>query len=539
MGFLFVKSTLSKNPQKIFEQEQKHNLPSVGERIRKMCEELGPTFVKLGQILSTRTDIVTENVAKQLQKLQDSVAPFSYEEALGVIETELGDTVDKLFAQFDPVPLASASVSQVYRAKLYSGADVVVKVQRPNIRESIDVDLGILEKLARLVDKYSKYGQLYDFSGMVAEFRRVMEQETDFTKEGENTDYFRESVANQKDIRVPRIKWVYTTPKVLTMDYVNGVKINDIAALTAENADTSQIAYTFTDSLITQILENGVFHADPHPGNVLIVDGKIVEFIDLGMVGSINSRFRRQLNDLVLGIASRNTLKIAQSISEMDTADSDVNMDAFERSLDELLDEYLYVPLGEVKIAKVFTSVFTLAAKYKMKIPREFTLVAKCLGTAQGVVEELDPSINILEIAEKTVRNLLKNRYKTEEFKNEVQTYALDWIDFMKGIPSSLVTFMHKLKKNDYSLELKVKDMERMEKNIERMFNRISFAVVLLAVCIVMAGVIISAGYSNMGKNDPTIYSLSTFAIVVGLLISIVIVLGLVISMVKSGKKRK
>ena len=188
-----------------------------------MCEELGPTFVKLGQILSTRTDIVTENVAKQLQKLQDSVAPFSFASAKEVIETELGDTIENLFAEFDSTPIASASMSQVYAARLFSGPKVAVKVQRPNIRASIETDLDILEKLARLVDKYSKYGQLYDFTGMVTEFRRVMQQEIDFTQEGENTDFFRKSLASQTNIRVPKIKWVYTTQKVLTMDFVEDV----------------------------------------------------------------------------------------------------------------------------------------------------------------------------------------------------------------------------------------------------------------------------------------------------------------------------
>ena len=539
LGFLFVKSTLSGKPQKIFEQEQRRNMPSVGERIRTMCEELGPTFVKLGQILSTRTDIVTENVAQQLQKLQDSVQPFSYEEARSVIESELGDSIERLFERFDPVPVASASVSQVYRAKMFSGPDIAVKVQRPHIRENIETDLGILEKLARLVDKYSKYGQLYDFSGMVAEFRRVMEQEIDFTKEGENTDLFRESIAKQRNIRVPKIHWVYTTKKVLTMDYVDGVKINDIPALTAQGADTTQLAYDFTNSLITQILQNGVFHADPHPGNVFVADGRYVEFIDLGMVGTINSRFRRCLNDFVLGIATRNTQKIAQSITEMDAADADVNMDSFGKSLEVLLDEYLYVPLRDVNIAKVFSSVFSLAGKYKMKIPREFTLVAKCLGTAQGIIEELDPSTNILGIAEKMVRSILANRYKTDEFKNEMQSYALDWLEVGKKAPSALLALLHKLKKNDYAVELKIHDLHRVEKNIERMFNRISFAVVLLAVCIVMAGVIISAGYSNFGRPEAEVMNLSTVAIVAGLLISAVIVIGILVSMVRSGREKK
>ena len=199
--------------------------------------------------------------------------------------------------------------------------------------------------------------------------------------------------------------------------------------------------------LSSQILQNGVFHADPHPGNVFVADGRYVEFIDLGMVGTINSRFRRCLNDFVLGIATRNTQKIAQSITEMDAADADINMDSFGKSLEVLLDEYLYVPLRDVNIAKVFSSVFSLAGKYKMKIPREFTLVAKCLGTAQGIIEELDPSTNILGIAEKMVRSILANRYKTDEFKNEMQSYALDWLEVGKKAPSALLALLHKLKK--------------------------------------------------------------------------------------------
>jgi ubiquinone biosynthesis protein len=505
-----------------------------------MCEELGPTFVKLGQILSTRTDIVTENVAKQLQKLQDSVAPFSFEEAKQVIESELGDSIDHLFARFDRTPVASASVSQVYRARLFSGPEVAVKVQRPHIRESIETDLAILERLARFVDQHSKYGQLYDFTGMVAEFRRVMQQEIDFTKEGENTDFFRKSLANQPDIRVPKIRWVYTTSKILTMDYVNGIKINDLPALTAAGVDTTLIAQSFTDSLLKQILENGIFHADPHPGNVFVVEGNKVEFIDLGMVGSINNRFRRQLSALVLGIATRNTLKIAQSISEMDTADADVNMDEFSRALDILLDEYLYVPLREVNIAHVFTNVFHLASDFQMKIPREFTLVAKSLGTAQGVIEKLDPNVNILEIAGKTVKGILLHYVHTEDFKNEASSLLLDSIDVAKGIPSSILSLMRRMRKNDYALELKVRDLERLEKNLERMGNRMSLAVVLLAVCIVMAGVIISMG--NVGWQELTnidLYNVSTLAIVTGLLISFVLVLGIVISMVRSGKKKR
>lgn len=533
---MFVKTSLSKNPKKIVEYEQKHNMVSVGERIRKSCEELGPTFVKLGQILSTRTDIVTENVANQLKKLQDSVTPFSFEQAKKLIEDELDDSIENLFAEFNDVPIASASISQVYRAKLLSGAQVAVKVQRPNIAQSIETDLGILEQLAKIVDRYSKYGKLYDFSGMVKEFRRVMENEIDFTKEGENTDNFRAHLADHPNVRTPKIKWVYTTPKILTMEFVDGIKINDISQLDELGADRTKLAKEFTVSLVHQILIDGFFHADPHPGNVMVVDAKYIEFIDLGMVGTVSNKFRRQLTALLLGVATQNTRKIAQSISEMDVADANVNLRQFERSLDVLLDEYLYVPLSKVNIAKVFTGIFSIAGDYKMKIPREFALVAKALGTAQGIVEELDPSVNILSIAQKTIKGVMLHAITSKEAKNSLQSYVLDSIEVVKDVPSILLNFMKKIQDNDFAIELKIKNLQKLERSAERMFNRISFAVVLLAICIVMAGIIISVGYS-MGQSKE-MYDLSFFALRAGVFLSGIIVTGIVFSIIRSSIKK-
>ncbi len=538
LGFLFVKTALSRNPQKELSKENNDlNAPSIAERIRISCEQLGPTFVKLGQILSTRTDIIPESVAKELQKLQDSVTPFSFDQARTLIETELQDTIENIYPRFHDVPVASASISQVYEAYLHSGDKVAVKVQRPNIHQNIEIDLNILTKLARFVDRHTKYGKLYDFEGMVGELRKVMEQEMNFIVEGENLDRFRENVSHRGNVTAPKVRWIYTTSKILTMDFVDGIKINDIPALDAIHADKPRIAQIFVHSLIDQILVDGFFHADPHPGNVMIIDGgKKVAFIDLGMAGVLRDRFRRQLTDLVFGIATQNTRKIAQTIMDMDTVGANVNQRRFTRSLDILLDEYLYVSLDQVNIAQVFTSVFSLAAEYHMKIPREFTLVAKSLGTAQGVVEELDPSTSILEIAEKTVKTIVLQSITSHELLNSAKATGMDLLDVFRTLPAFLLNFMRKTEDNDFSVELKIKRLDQLEKGFERISNRVSFTVILLAVCIVMAGVIIALGFQAGASKE--LYDLSMFALRAGLIIAIIIVVGLVFSIIHTSIKK-
>ncbi len=539
LGFLFVKTAITRNPQKELNRPPREpGMPTVAERIRISCEQLGPTFVKLGQMLSTRTDIVPEGVALELQKLQDDVLPFSFEQARDLIETELQDKVEDIFPDFCCEPAASASVSQVYRAHLRNGDLVAVKVQRPGVLPLIETDLHILLRLARFVDKHTKYGKLYDFEGMVTELRRVMDQEMDFVHEAENIDRFRANLEGNSNVGAPKVRWIYTTSKVLTMDYVDGIKINDIETLDRIGADRKRIARIFTDSLLKQILVDGFFHADPHPGNVMVTEnGKKVEFIDLGMAGRLGERFRQQLTDMIMGIATQNVRKVAQSIMDMDAANANVNQRQFIKTLNTLMDEYLYESLGRVNIAQLFGSVFTLAGEYKMKIPREFTLVAKALGTVQNIIDELDPDTNIIGIAEHTVRGMTPGVFTSKEFKHAVTAEATDVLDIIKTLPAYILSFMRKTEENDFALELRIKYLEQLERGLERMANRISFTVVLLAVCMVMAGVIVALGY-QAGRGDEALYEISMFALRMGLIIGVVIVGGIVVNIIYTNMKK-
>jgi len=538
LGFVIAKIVMTRNPQKeLSKAESDHYAGSVAERIRMSFEELGPTFVKLGQILSTRTDIIPEPVAEELQKLQDNVPPFSFDEARALVESELQDKIENLFSEFGEVPVASASVSQVYHATMHSGRKVAVKVQRPGVLEVIETDMGILLKLARYVDKHTKYGKLYDFEAMVLQLRKVMGQEMDFLHEGENIDRFREDLTDHANISVPKVHWIYTTSRVLTMDYVDGVKINDIKALDSMGANRNMLAKSFTNSLLKQILVDGFFHADPHPGNVMVThNGKNIEFIDLGMAGELSSRFRGQLAHMMLGVATQDTRTIAQAILDMDTSGSNVNLYKFTRSLDIMLDEYLYTSVDNINIARVFSSIFSLAGDYNLKIAREFALVAKSLGTAQVIIETLVPGTSMLALVEDTAESVLPKRFSPENLKDTAKKGFIDTFELAKALPSFFMDVIRKAEQNDFSVDIKLKHLEEMDKNLERISSRISFTIVLLALCIVMAGVIVAIGLQ--ARSNIELLDVSLFALRAGMIIAAIIIVGLLFNIIYTSIKR-
>lgn len=539
LGFLFVRAALV-GPERAMEKAKKDlSGRSLGERLKLTCEELGPTFVKIGQILSTRTDLVPKSVARELAKLQDEVTPFSFEEAKAEIEEELQDSLHNIFPRFNEKPIAAASMAQVYDAYMNSGRHVAVKVQRPHVKKQIEIDMRILRQLAAFIDKYTRYGKLYDFSGTVEELADALTRETNFILEGENNDRLRKDMSKLHRITTPRIVWIYTTKEVLTMDFVEGIKINNVKELEKAGANPKYLAKNLMRALTQQILVNGFFHADPHPGNIMVVNkATTIEFIDLGMMGELTPRFRKQLNAFVWGLGMQNTRMVAQSIMDMDIAGANVNQYRFTKTLNQLLDRYLYQPLGSVNIAEVFDSIIRLASDYKMKVPKDLTLVGKCLGTAQGVVEILDPTLNILTVAEQTVRSLLREEIFSQDAANDIISTLLDARDAVRTLPRFLMNFFRKAEDNDFALSMKIDSLPDVMRSLERMANRVSFTIVLLAVSIVMAGIIIGLDW-NSPANSSTMSTVSIFALETGLAIGVVIVVGLVFNIVWSRLKNR
>lgn len=505
---------------------------SVGKRLKLALEELGPAFVKLGQILSIRQDILPAGIIEELKKLQDSVQPFPFSEVKALIQAEFNDDLDNIYQEFDEEPLAAASVSQVHRARLFSGKQVAVKVQRPDIGKTIDLDLDILKSMAHFVDHHTKYGELYDFGGMVADFEKTIKAELDFTKEGENADAFLRNFSRDEGVAVPKVKWIYTTKRVLTMEYFEAIKISNLEALDQAGVDRRKVAGTLAASICNQVLRDGFFHADPHPGNIQVTPDGTVLFLDLGMVGRLDETRKEMISKFFMGVASRDSRMVVGSILDMDAAVDRKNIRDFENAVDAIIEKYLTMPMSDMKIDEMLREIFQIAFLNHIRLPREFALLAKTLGTLQALLEKLDPELNALAVAEPIAKRLFYQSFTAEKMKNRIKKGLMNFQSLLGEFPAAVRNLLRKAENEDFTVQFEMKDMDAFQKRLERIFNRISFSVILLAVSIIIAGVLISSGLSAGSSGEMYLFSITVLK--TGLALAVLIILGLMISMIRS-----
>jgi len=522
--------------RKTLKQTNDENIAKLsrGERLRLALEELGPTFIKMGQILSTRSDILPKNIIKELEKLQDKVPAFSFDEVKSVIQNEFGESLEEAYAEFEPTPLAAASIAQVHKALLWSGKTVVVKVQRPGIEKIIAQDMRILEDIAKFVDNHTKYGKIYNFTKMVEDFKKRLEEELDFRIEGENAEKFKKNFLKDKKVKIPSIIWTHTTRRVLTMEYIGGIPLNDFNAIDEAGLDRGAIARNLAKSVLNQILRDGFFHGDPHPGNIMVLGDGTIAFLDFGMVGSLSPERKRQFSKMLLGIVYKNSRMITESIIDLNAVTLNVNMKKLEKDINNLRDRYVEIPLEKLKVGEVLNGIFDLVFSYNIVIPNEFNMLAKSLITLEGIVEKLDPKISVLEVAKPIAKQLIPKMFSTQHMKEETINATMDYSRLIKELPSFLLNFLRKTEEENYAIELKIRDFENLEKRVDKVFNRLSTSIILLALSIVIAGILIGSGMSaNAGAE---MYKLNVIILKIGLAIAFVIVLGLAISIFRSGR---
>lgn len=510
---------------------QQESLP-VGSEVRNALEELGPTFVKLGQVFSTRSDLLPPEITSELQKLQDAVPPVPYEQVKPAIEEELGDTVEAVFREFQEMPIAAASIAQVHRATLLSGKSVIVKVQRPGIDGTIALDLAILKDLASFVDKHTSLGQMYSFSDMVDEFAATMREELDFRMEAENTERFRTALAKDSGVRVPDVSWLHTTRRVLTMEYVDGVRISDTGGLRNAGVDLHKVARRLAESIAWQILRDGVFHADPHPGNLIVAPGDTVVFLDFGMIGRLSEGKRRQSLKVLLGVAYDKPHMIVEALAGLGSFSGPVNFRKLESDIERLMDAYVRLPMAEMKIGSMVSSIFGVASSHKITVPSDLAMLARSLVTLEGTVAMLDPGMNVLEVAVPIARRLLVETASPSKLAKEAMAGLSDYATLMKAFPSAALSLMRTLESSNYSLKFELGGTETIERRMERAANRMSLSVMLLAVAIVVAGLVIGASIAN--QTGATSYLLTGVVLRIGLIMGILIVLVLILSVVRS-----
>lgn len=521
--------------RKILKQTNDENIAKLsrGERLRLALEELGPTFIKMGQILSTRSDILPKDIIKELEKLQDKAPAFSFDEVKSVIQNEFGESLEEAYAEFEPTPLAAASIAQVHKALLWSGKTVVVKVQRPGIEKIIAQDMRILEDIAKFVDNHTKYGKLYNFTKMVEDFKKRLEEELDFRIEGENAEKFKKNFLKDKKVKIPSIIWTHTTRRVLTMEYIDGIPLNDFNAIDEAGLDRGAIARNLAKSVLNQILRDGFFHGDPHPGNIMVLGDGTIAFLDFGMVGSLSPERKRQFSKMLLGIVYKNSRMITESIIDLNAVTLNVNMKKLEKDINNLRDRYVEIPLEKLKVGEVLNGIFDLVFSYNIVIPNEFNMLAKSLITLEGIVEKLDPKISVLEVAKPIAKQLIPKMFSTQHMKEEIINATMDYSRLIKELPSFLLNFLRKTEEENYAVELKIRDFENLEKRVDKVFNRLSTSIILLALSIVIAGILIGSGISaNAGAE---LYELNGIILKIGLAIAFVMVLGLAISIFRSG----
>ncbi|MDQ2087320.1 2-polyprenylphenol 6-hydroxylase [Herbivorax sp. ANBcel31] len=507
---------------------------STGERLRLSLEELGPTFIKLGQLLSTRPDILPVDIVEELKKLQDSVPSISFDKVKKVIEEEFEDKLENVYKEFEEKPVAAASISQVHRAKLITEKEVAVKVQRPEIEKTINQDLNILKDLAGFLDNHTKYGKMYNFKEMVEEFENVIKSELDFTKEAENADTFKQNFTDDEDITVPSAKWIYTTKRVLTMEYIDGIRIDDYEKLDNEGLDRRKLAENLAISVSNQIFRDGFFHADPHPGNIRVLsDGKIV-FLDLGMIGILSESRKRMISNFFIGVTSKNSRLVVKSIIDMGAMPNRNNLKKFERDVDIFIDKYLEMPLKEIKVDKVFYEIFNIAYSNKIRIPREFALLAKTFGTLQALLESLAPDLNPIVVAKPIAKKLFYQSFSLEKISKGIKRNLWNYKELLSEFPSAMLNFLTKMEDEDFAFQLEIKEIGKIQKRFERALNRMSFSVVLLSASIIIAGIIIGSSLSAaVGAGDETSF-FNVIMLRVSLAIALVIVIVMVVSMFRS-----
>ena len=468
-------------------------------RVRMALEELGPTFVKFGQIMSTRPDMVPQELIIELEKLQDKVSPFSTEDARRIIEEELGNSIDRIFTDFSDSPVASASIAQVHKAVLPGGEEVAIKVQRPGIDRIIEVDLEIMLHLATLVEKHFKEELgILDPVGIVDEFARVIRKEQDFRIEVAHIERFATNFRADMTIHVPHVYHDYSSDKVLTMEFIGGLKISEItkakAKVQAQNygIDPKVVAARGANLVLKQIFEHGFFHADPHPGNIKVLKDNVICFLDYGMMGSLSARHREDLADVLIAIINKDETKITKTILKLSRYRQIEDSEKLESDIAELIELYAYRPLKELEIGNLLHRIASVVAECQLKVPRDFYLLAKALVTIEGVGKELDPEFNAVSHAEPFAEKIIWSRMSPRKLIEDFYLSALETRLLLRDLPSEARDILARVRQGEVKIKFEHKGLDPMLKTLDQTSNRTVFAIVLASLVIGSALMVLS-----------------------------------------------
>ncbi|MFA7536464.1 MAG: AarF/ABC1/UbiB kinase family protein [Desulfuromonadales bacterium] len=453
-------------------------------RLRLAMEELGPTFIKLGQILSTRPDVLPREYIEEFRKLQDKVPSLPVEEIRAQIQLGLGYPVEEIFPEFSPFPIAAASIAQVHRGRLFSGDAVVIKVRRPGIDQVLATDLDILTGLAYLIEHHIPAFRIYNPLALVKEFRRTISREMDFSREGRTIDRFAANFSGDETFHAPNVYWEYTCETVLTMEFVQGIKISEIDRLLAAGLDPKEIARRGADAILKQVLVHGFFHGDPHPGNIYIQENNRVCFLDYGMVGRLTEELKFQLIDLIMAILQRDADRVMRHLLFSSESREDIPTQELKRDISEFIEDYYEVPLHELNTGRLLTDFIEILTNYRIKFPSDLMLLAKALVTIEGIGRQLDPDFNMISHIKPFMKKLLQEKVSpanlSRDFFRTMQGYAA----LAKNLPEDLKELINRINRNKFKIDLEHRGLERLIVDLDKSSNRISFSMLIASLII-------------------------------------------------------
>jgi ubiquinone biosynthesis protein len=501
-----------------------------GRHLREMLDELGPTFVKFGQLLSTRPDIVPPDIVVELQKLQDDVRPVPFADVERVIQEELGVTIEQAFLEFDEEPTAAASIGQVHHALLPNGERVAVKVQRPNAPRQIESDIALLYQAARLAKERVRALDFIDAEQVVDEFSRSIRGELDYRSEARNAEAFRRNFAGQADVKIPRVYWGYTRERVLVLELLEGTQLADLDVTQLSQTERRDLAYRIAETWMTMIFRQGFFHGDPHPANVFVLDGgTAVGLVDFGQVGKLTDEDMSKLTRLFIDAANERVDTLPRRLAELGVRYPRDREEEFTDELRDIYYRYYGVSLAEIDPLQVIREAFGIIYTLNLRLPTRFVLLDKAIATLASVGIELYPDFNVFEVAKPYARNLMIERFSPERILSRAQKESSELVRVASALPYQVYDFLEQIRDGQIEVGFVHKGLDEFMHKVDVAFNR------LVVALIVVGGLIGSSLIGIFAKHGPFVFGVN-FLSFIGFLLSGALGIWLLWGVIRSGR---
>lgn len=497
---------------------------TIAERLRIAFEELGPSFVKLGQVLSTRPDLFPADVITEFRKLQEQTSPLPFSAIRTVVEAELGGPISTVYALFEEQPVASASIAQVHFATLQTGQEVVVKVQRPGIERTILSDISLFFYLAEMLERYVPESQNYAPSTLVEEFSRTIQAELDFIQEASNTERFSRLFRGNTSVVAPRIYWEFTTTRVLTEQRLYGFPIDRIDLIDQMGLDRKRLAIDATNIFMSEVLDHGFFHADPHPGNIWILENGAVGVLDFGLVGRVDRELREAIVTIVFAIISKDYERMVRSLISLGIISEQVNQRNLQRDLMNVIEPNYGQPIKYVRVGPIMQDVFQMISKYNAKLPGELLTLVRTLVIVEGIGRTLDPDLDLLSIGTPFLTRLVKDRVNPARLATDAFRFSEDTADLLRALPDHTRMILRKTLRDELALNTKLHGLEPLTYEVDRLGNRLALALIISSLIV--------GSTMLLGTNTSATWSLG----LLGLAVAGVLGLWLAYMIIRQGK---